>query len=168
MEKYELLYILPAQHTEVELKALSEKIRGIVSDHGGEVTEDHYMGRRKLAYPINHVRQGQYYLAIFNADKAIIQKLNSTLRLTSELLRHLIIRRDPSIVGVPKLREEEQIVRKDRDGQPERRPGGQEDRPHSDRPSEPARQQPAEAKTEGVAIEELDKRLDRILKEDIA
>ena len=122
MEKYEILYILPAKHTEEELETLSKKVKEIVVSQGGEIAEEHNMGKRKLAYPINHVRYGHYYLLIFSAEQDVIDKLDATMRLTSELLRHMIIKRDPYIVGVPKLQEEYTIVRKDRSGDKDRGP----------------------------------------------
>lgn len=180
MEKYELLYILPAKHTEEEFKVLSEKIKGLVVEHGGEVTEEHHMGRRNLAYPINHVRYGNYFLIIFNAEQEIVRKLNDTFRLMSEVLRHLIVRRDPHIIGVPKLREEEQIVRKertDRESAPRHRPTS-ETRP-GPVGAEPNRPKDREGAAEGAAesadgeeepkvtMEDLDERLDKILKDDL-
>ena len=175
MEKYEILYILPAKHTEEELRALSNNIKEVVVSHGGEVNEEHHMGKRKLAYPISHVRHGHYYLIIFSAEQEIIDKLNATLLLMTELLRHLIIKRDPYIMGVPKLQEEYSIVRKDRerDHVPHRRPT-------SERKSElktvgkdekkdekPGNGPSADEKRDKITIEDLDKKLDKILTDDI-
>jgi len=182
MEKYEILYILPAKHTEDELKSESEKIKGTLVSNGGEVVEEHYMGRRKLAYPIKHVRYGHYYLIIFKAEQDVVEKMNSTLLLMSELLRHLIIKRDPYIIGVPALREEEQIVMKekaDRDRKPRRRPAT-ERKPasvavkdgDSDKKEE-VKEEVVEEKKEQteeekkVTMKDLDEKLDKILKDDI-
>ncbi|MBN1585769.1 30S ribosomal protein S6 [Candidatus Uhrbacteria bacterium] len=170
MEKYELMYILPAKHTEEELKVLSDKIRGIVTDLGGEVAEEHNMGKRKLAYPIKHVRYGHYYLLIANMEQGAVAKLNSTLRLTTELLRHLIIRRDPHIIGVPKLREEEQIVRKDRterDRGPRRRTGPERSADPSDAGTGAVSESPERKVEKKVDTDELDERLEKILKDDV-
>lgn len=182
MEKYELLYILPAKFTEEELSVLAEKIKGIVESHGGTNAVETYMGKRKLAYPIQHHRYGHYYLIIFEADKTAIAKLNSTLRLTTDLLRHLIVIRDPNIKGVPKLAEEMQIVR--RDERKERERGGLRRRgpAPSQAPLKSASQPeaaPAESGESGEApvedkkpadklsIDDLDKKLDKILTDDV-
>ena len=175
MEKYEILYILPAKHTEEELKALSNKIKEIVVSHGGEVNEEHHMGKRKLAYPISHVRYGHYYLIIFSAEQEAIDKLNATLLLTTELLRHLIVKRDPYIVGVPKLQEEYTIVRKDRERDrgprrrlaPERKSELKAVGKDEKKDEKSGDKSSTEEKRDKITIEDLDKKLDKILTDDI-
>lgn len=165
MEKYELLYILPAKFTEEELKPMADKIKAVVESQGGEVAEEHYMGKRKLAFPINHIRVGHYYLIIFNAETPVIAKINSTLRLTTDLLRHLIVKRDPYIQGVPKLAEEMHIIQRDRGERGKERRRGPSDRPGKPAEGEKLIQKPA-AK-EAITIDDLDKKLDKILTDDI-
>lgn len=167
MEKYELLYILPAKFTEEELKPLAEKIKAIVENHGGEVTEEHYMGKRKLAYPIKHIRVGHYYLIIFNADTPVIAKINATLRLTADLLRHLIVKRDPYIQGVPKLAEEMHIVQRERGDRGKDRRRGPSDRQAKPAPAESDKPAQKPAAKEAITIDDLDKKLDKILTDDI-
>ena len=58
MEKFEFLYILPAKFTEAEVGGLKDKIAGIITSAGGKATETRDLGKRRLAYPINHVRHG--------------------------------------------------------------------------------------------------------------
>ena len=176
MEKYELMYILPSKYTEEELTQQSAKIRDIVVNAGGQVAEEHSMGKRKLAYPIKHVRYGHYYLTIFTADEASVAKLNTTLRMTSDLLRHLIVIRDPFLVGVPKLREEESIVmkRERKEAVPRRRPLQQErlSRPRpaegkaTDSQADDTGKGGADAKDK-MTIEDLDRKLDKILTDEI-
>jgi small subunit ribosomal protein S6 len=184
MEKYELLYILPAKYTQDELSALAKKVKEIVATNGGEIGEDHYMGRRKLAYPIDHVRNGHYYLVLFSAEAAAAGKINETLRLTTEVLRHLIIIRNPYIQGIPRLKEEDSIVQKrfergaertDRAGDRGDR-GGMRRRPaRTDRPraaaegesAQAAARQPLETPQEKITMEDLDKKLDKILTDDL-
>jgi small subunit ribosomal protein S6 len=176
MEKYELLYVLPAKFTEEELSGLAEKVKGIVESHGGTNAEETYMGKRKLAYPIQHHRYGHYYLIIFEAEKAAIAKLNGTLRLTTDLLRHLIVVRDPYIQGVPKLAEEMVIVRrderKDRDRGPRRRGPAPSQAPLQSASQPEAAEGEAtegEAKkaADKVSMDDLDKKLDKILTDDV-
>lgn len=154
MEKYELLYIIAAKYTDAEIEALMEKIRGIVTTSGGNVTEMHNLGRRKLAYPIGHVRNGNYVLAYFEAEPAMLAKLNETLRLNADVLRHLIVARSPYLTKIPSFAE---LVEIRTDGEePQQRP----------RPLPPVQQAPAVAQ-KPVTMEELDKKLDEILTEEV-
>jgi small subunit ribosomal protein S6 len=156
MGKYELLYIIPAKYTDAEIASLVEKIKGIVTGAGATITETHDLGKRKLAYPINHVRNGHYVLAYFESAPDVMAKLNETLRLSVDILRHIIVARDPHLKNIPSLVEVEE--RRGEDGEPA-----------------PRRERAAplvQVKAPGVAkdpmtMAELDKKLDAILTEEV-
>lgn len=154
MERYELLYIIPAKYTEAEIAQLMERVKGIVVSAGANVSEMHDLGKRKLAYPIQHVRHGNYVLVYFEADAATVAKLNETLRLSTEVLRHMIVTRDPYLTNIPSLVEVEQ--RSDSD----------EPRPRT-MAAAPVMQQAPVAKQDPLTMEELDKKLDEILTEEV-
>ncbi len=153
MQKYELLFIVPAKFTETELVEQAGKVKGIVTAAGASVVETHDLGRRKLAYPIKNARNGNYFLFFLEAEQAAVNKLNEMLRLSAEVLRHLITIRDPKIVKIPSFAEEE--MRRER----------QEAAPT--RPPQPPPQQAPLAPKEKITMEELDKKLDEILTDDI-
>jgi len=156
MEKYELLYIIPAKYTDAEIASLMEKINGIVVGAGATVAETHNLGKRKLAYPIDHVRQGNYILAYLEADKSVIAKLNDVLRLSIDILRHIIVVRDPFLKNIPSIIEIEE--RRNEEGELIRRSS-----------SAPAQQRTQAAPVkEAMSIAELDKKLDEILTEEVA
>lgn len=155
MQKYELLYIVPAKHTEDELKGLTEKIGTIISTTGCAITETHVLGRRKLAYPIKHERNGYYIMVTFDAEKPVIEKMDKALRLSPDLLRHLIIKKDPRLTEMPEFAESGEIVRKDR--------GEEAPRGRAVKPKRP----PVKEKKEKVVMEDLDKKLDEILTEEM-
>jgi len=157
MEKYELLFILPAKFTEPELAEQMEKIKGVVAAAGGSVSEAHDMGRRKLAYPIKNNRNGNYCLFFVEAETPVIAKLNEIFRLSTEILRHLIIVRDPNITKIPSFAEEERRER-ERQEAPMARPQA---------PAPVPQQAPLQPAKERITMEELDKKLDEILTDDI-
>ncbi len=162
MKQYELLYIVPAKYTEAELGALTEKISGIVATGGAKVTETHQLGKRRLAYPIDKVRNGNYVMAYVEAEPEAMKKVDMNLRLSTDLIRHLIIDRDPRITKIPSLVEtveERTGERPERTG--ERRGGDRRDR----KPGAPKQQ--AAAKESGMSEGELDKKLDKILTEEV-
>jgi len=159
MQKYELLTIVPAKYTEEELKKLSDKVGEIVTKTGGTVTETIVLGKRKLAYPIQHARYGYYVMVNFDAEKDVIANINRTLSLTTELLRHLVIVKDPRITKLPEFADSGDIVRQDREER-----GGGRDRRRA--PRKPMGQAPVGKKDVNMA--ELDKKLDEILTEESA
>jgi len=150
-KKYEILYIIPGKYTDEEIGAITEKVKGILTEAGASVAETHHLGKRKLAYPIKHVRHGNYVLSYFEAETDIISKINATLRLTGEVLRHLIVERDPRITELPSFAEAEWPVERER----------------VRRPRPELKPQEAPGKKEAVSIEELDKKLEEILTEEV-
>ncbi len=153
MEKYELLYILAAKYTDEEVTALMEKYKGVLTALGAVVSETHNLGRRKLAYPIGHSRNGNYVLFYFEGSAEILAKINDTLRLSTDILRHIVVSRDPHLKGIPSFAEA-----------PER-PEEQGEIPRRPRQMAPPAMVPAKAGA--VSMEEIDKKLDAILNEDV-
>ena len=51
-------------------------------------------GKRKLAYEINDLTEGDYTLINFHADPASIAELDRVLRINDAVERHMIVRRD--------------------------------------------------------------------------
>lgn len=156
MGKYELLYILPAKYTDAEITSLVEKIKGIVTAAGATVTESHDLGKRKLAYPINHVRNGNYVLTYFESAPDVMAKLNETLRLSVDILRHMIVARDQHLKNIPSLIEVEE--RRGEDGEIQHRPRERAPLVQVKAPGVPK---------DAMSMAELDKKLDAILTEEV-
>ena len=91
--KYEILYIIDPAQGEEGIAALVEKFKGIVADHGTVTSVDEW-GKRKLAYEINDLTDGDYTLINFHADPTQIAELDRVLRITDAVVRHMIVRRD--------------------------------------------------------------------------
>jgi small subunit ribosomal protein S6 len=153
MEKYELLYIIAAKYTDAEIETLMQKIKGIVASTGGNVSEMHNLGRRKLAYPISHVRNGNYVLTYFEAEPEALTKINETLRLSADVLRHLVVARSPYLTKIPSFAELTEI----------RTEGEEAPRPRQMAPIQHA----PTPKVAAVSMEEIDKKLDRILTDEV-
>lgn len=92
-EKYEVLYVLNPNLTEEETQAIVEKFKTLI-EQNGTVDEMEEWGKRKLAYEINNLTEGDYTLINFHADPASIAELDRVLRITDAVERHMIVRRD--------------------------------------------------------------------------
>jgi small subunit ribosomal protein S6 len=97
MQKYELLYIVPAQYTDEEVSAIQEKIVALVEKTDGKIIRNEVLGKIKLAYTINKVQHGSYVLVYFDADGSQNAELDRLLRLSDEVLRHTIIDRPEGV-----------------------------------------------------------------------
>jgi len=68
-----------------------EKVTRVVAERGGTVAEVKPWGKRRLAYPIQHQREGFYVLANLKMDSKVATELESHLRVTEEVIRHLLV-----------------------------------------------------------------------------
>lgn len=95
---YELGFILTPEVNEEQTRAMLERLEHIVNTHGGQVVRVNQWGRRRLAYPIQHHRDGFYVFMDMVLTPETVNELDRTLKVSEEILRHLIKRRDPRIV----------------------------------------------------------------------
>jgi small subunit ribosomal protein S6 len=101
---YELGFILNPEVSEEQSNSILERIQQIVTNHDGQVVRINQWGRRRLAYPIAHQRDGFYVFFDMILTPETVSELDRNLKVTEEVLRHIIIRRDPK--AAQKEREE--------------------------------------------------------------
>src|SRR5579884_2536754 len=95
---YELGFILNPEVNEEQTRSILERIEQIVTNHGGQVMRVNQWGRRRLAYPIQHNRDGFYVFIDMILTPETVNELDRTLKVSEEVLRHLIKKRDPRVV----------------------------------------------------------------------
>ena len=78
-----------------ELPSAVEKVTRAISEKGGAVNKAEPWGKRRLAYPIKHYLEGNYLLAQFQLEPHLIRDLDAQLKLSDEVLRHLIVKLEP-------------------------------------------------------------------------
>ena len=93
MKAYELLYFVAPSLDEEARAAVSTRISNTIIAAGGVVDEAEEWGKRKLAYEIDGLAEGDYTLVNFHADPASIAELGRILRITDAVKRHMIVRR---------------------------------------------------------------------------
>src|SRR5713101_51280 len=101
---YELGFILNPEVSEEQTRAILERIEQIVRNYDGQTVKVNQWGRRRLAYPIEHHRDGYYVFIDMILTPETVLELDRNLKVSEEVLRHLITRRDPK--AVQKEREE--------------------------------------------------------------
>lgn len=159
MEKnhYELLFIIPAKYTETELIPVKEMVAGIVKKFKGTITREDSMGKRKLAYAIKNAVHGYYCLFEFDAPTDKVQGLNDELRHTPEILRHIIVKIDENRnIELKKEMEKAEASKAEHEAK-------------KNAPEKKEAPQKSEEKKEAkpISIEDLNKSLDEILKDDV-
>ena len=93
MTKYEMLYILSAKLTDEAKDAIIAKFESIVTENGGTVEKTDKWGKKRLAYAIQDFNDGLYVLTTFAAEPAAVKELDRVMKITDDILRHMIIRK---------------------------------------------------------------------------
>ncbi|MGG1550915.1 30S ribosomal protein S6 [Paenibacillus ferrarius] len=91
MRKYELMFIIRTDIEQEVVQSTVEKFQAIISNGGGEIAKTDLMGKRRLAYEINKFRDGHYVLVNFNAEPAVVSELDRVLKISDEVIRHMIV-----------------------------------------------------------------------------
>ncbi len=91
MNKYELIFILKADQPDSEMEARVERVKSILGDHEGTVTQENPWGVRRLAYEIAHETRGNYMFLKFTSNGAAVAELDRFLRMDDHVLRHLVV-----------------------------------------------------------------------------
>lgn len=136
---YELTYIISPLTADLDASATAAKVRSFITGNlGGEIKKEYLGDKKKLSYPIKKQTVGTYAIVEFQVEPERMDELKKFLELDTEVLRHLILNvREGALVK----------------------------RPARVKPTTTAI--PAEetsTKTEKVGIEELDKKLEELLK----
>jgi len=90
-KNYELMVILSPKLNEEEANQLNDSILAIVKDLSGELIKTEPWGRRMLAYPINKLQEGYYFLNYLKMESLKVKTLKQQLGLNENIIRHMII-----------------------------------------------------------------------------
>lgn len=93
MTSYETLFIVHPSLSEEDVKAIIEKVKAVIEE-AGTVTEIEEWGKKRLAYEIQKVRDGYYTLIKFKSEPKVLEELNHIFRITENVLRGIIIKKE--------------------------------------------------------------------------
>lgn len=93
MDQYEIA-VLYHPDLEVDLTKAEDRVKKIITDNGGKVVSDDNWGKRKLAYAIKGNEHAVYVFYTVELPGASVQKVESTLNITDEVIRFLITKPD--------------------------------------------------------------------------
>ncbi len=112
--QYEIA-ILYDPDLEVDLEKATKRVEKILADNGAKVTNVDNWGKRKLAYPIKKHDMAIYVFYTVEMPGANVQKLESILNITDEVVRFLITKPDLKAIAkaeAEKARKAEQAAKR--------------------------------------------------------
>lgn len=96
MRPYELMFIIDTAKVEGDeaIDAVIERMSRIIAERGGEVLKVDKWGKKRLAYEIDGKMDGFYVILTFEADPPAGAELQRVMRISDEIVRHVLIRKD--------------------------------------------------------------------------
>ena len=93
MRDYEVLYIVRADLDDEKVQDAVRRVNTLIERSGGAFERTNLWGKRKLAYEVKHQKEGSYVLQDFQFEPSRVPELEAALKITEEVLRHLIVRK---------------------------------------------------------------------------
>src|SRR3954462_5647896 len=100
-----MVFIVDPGVADDEVMRLSESIQKIINGQGGSITKTEMMGKRQLAYEINHKKDGTYVLLEVEGSGAEIAEVERRMRVNDQILRYMTIRVDEMRRRADKLKD---------------------------------------------------------------
>ncbi|HLW03154.1 MAG TPA: 30S ribosomal protein S6 [Ktedonobacterales bacterium] len=105
MRDYELGIVVSPEASEEQTKGILDRVTQVVQTNGGQVVKVHPWGRRRLAYPIDRHRDGLYFFLDLSLTPQTVLEIDRNLKVAEEVIRHLIVKRDPRAIAAQRARE---------------------------------------------------------------
>jgi small subunit ribosomal protein S6 len=90
MRNYEVVCIVHPDLDENAFKGVVEKVSGWITEAGGSIEKVEIWGRRRMAYQIRKLREGQYVLLNVSMPSSATIDLERNLRFQESVLRSMI------------------------------------------------------------------------------
>ena len=102
---YEVIFIVDPAAADDEVMRLSEGVQKIITGQGGSIVKTEMMGKRQLAYEINHRKDGNYVLLEVEGSGSEIAEVERRMRVNDQILRYMTIRVDEARRRAQKLKD---------------------------------------------------------------
>lgn len=93
-QPYEMVLVITPEATEEVFESRLDSINQFISSHDGTVRDVERWGKKRLTYPIRHYSEGHYALFRFEFPPQNCRDLDTNLKMSEDILRHLIVKTD--------------------------------------------------------------------------
>ena len=109
IKNYELAFHINPDMEEADIKKHAQDVNDLVTQSGGTILTLQEPKKIHLSYPLKQKNYGYFCTTIFSGEPETIEKINSQIKLHSEILRYLIISlpktgKEIRTLGSPRLR----------------------------------------------------------------
>ena len=93
MNKYETIFIINPNVDDAGIKELIQKFSDLINSDG-KVEKVEEVGKKRLAYEIKKNKEGYYVVVNFEANPSLIKELERVYRITDEVIKFIVVRKD--------------------------------------------------------------------------
>ena len=93
LRDYEILYIVRPDVDEADLPGVTQRIESLIEGLEGIIQNTNVWGKRRLAYEVDHLKEGHYVLTDFQIEPVRVPEMEATLKISETVFRHLIVRK---------------------------------------------------------------------------
>ena len=90
--EFEMVLVINPEADGEKFGSILDNINQLITGLGGEVSDVEQWGKRKLAYPIKGLAEGNYVLTRFKMEPSRNRELEAKLKISEDVARHLLIR----------------------------------------------------------------------------
>jgi len=145
-----MLYIIAPNFSDEQQAKITAELAALIKNEGGAVTAAEILGSKKLTYMIKKAAVGFYHRLEFDLEPAKLINIQHKSRLMTEILRFIIVIKK-KVTEKPKMAARPKPI--------------EAPAPRIFKKAPP--KEGFKEKAKKVSIEELDKKLDEILKDDV-
>ena len=89
---FEMVLVINPEADGEKFDSILDNINQLITGLGGEVSDVEQWGKRKLAYPIKDLAEGNYVLIHFKMEPSRNRELEAKLKISEDVARHLLVR----------------------------------------------------------------------------
>ena len=89
---FEMVLVINPEADGEKFDSILDNINQLITGLGGEVSDVEQWGKRKLAYPIKGLAEGNYVLIHFKMEPSRNRELEAKLKISEDVARHLLVR----------------------------------------------------------------------------
>jgi small subunit ribosomal protein S6 len=101
MRDYETIYILSPNTPEDGVEKVNVRMQEVITANGGEVVKVEKWGRRKLAYPVNKQKKGEYILYQYKGGPVTVAELERNFKMTDSVIKFMTVRLEKEMLLPP-------------------------------------------------------------------
>lgn len=92
MREYELIYVIQPDLDEATLESVVDRVNELIKTNKGEIVKTDRWGKRRLAYPIRKLKEGNYIFSLIKLEPESDAELKRSLKYVEQIIRFSILR----------------------------------------------------------------------------